>query len=160
MAGFPTRPNRATFGPTFENEWPVANPKKEWSADLVNLLCWQAAGLSQVVPRAVITGTVSGGVVTTVYQGLAFDPNGTVSKLSFAYAAAGRYTFEFDQTYNDENGNARNLDLVAGVVTPMNAAAAFGVGVVNLTDGYSGEIRFYTDTGTQVDPDEFVLQLW
>ncbi len=157
--GFPIRPNRDTFGPTFENEWPVANPKKEWSADLVNLLCWQAAGMGQVVPRAMITGTVSGGVVTTVYQGLAFDPNSTVSKLSFAYAEVGRYTFELAQTYNDENGNARNLDLAAGVAAPMNSTA-FGVGVVNLTNGYSGEIRFFNASGVLTDPAAFVLQLW
>ncbi|MCP4674330.1 MAG: hypothetical protein GY854_02190 [Deltaproteobacteria bacterium] len=159
MTGFPTRPNRNAFGPTFVNERPVANPQKEASADLVNLLCWQTGGMGQVSPRVVITGTVSGGSVTTVYQGLAFDPDGIVSTISFGYAEAGRYTFEFTQTYEDENGNARNLDLAAGVATPMNSSS-FGVGVVNLTNGYSGEIRFFDAAGLLTDPDAFILQLW
>ncbi len=157
--GFPIRPNRDTFGPTFENEWPVANPKKEASADLVNLLCWQVAGLSQVAPLAVITGIVSDSVVTTVYQGLAFDPNGTVSKIPFTYESEGVYSFEFSPTYEDENGNSRNLSLAAGFAVPMNSTP-LGMGFVNLLSSNSGEIRFLNGIALPIDPDEFVLQLW
>jgi hypothetical protein len=159
MSGFPTRPNRSTFGPTYEDDKPVVNPKKEFSAALMNLTTWQTAGLGQVVPRAVITGTVSGGAVTTVYQGLAFDPNATISLISFTYVAAGRYSFTFTSTYNDELGIAKSLSLVAGTASAFNTTSLF-TGLVNLATAYSGEVRIFNSAGALADPPAFIVQLW
>jgi len=159
MSGFPNRPSRANFGPTFQDERPVTNPEKEVSAGQVNLLFWQVAGMGLVAPKAVITCTVSGGVVTNVTQALAFDPKGEVSKISFAYAEAGRYTFAFSQQYADQLEVDRDLALVGGIVMPMNQSAA-GVGVVQLDNGYSGTVRLFNMSGTLTDPSAFVLVLW
>jgi hypothetical protein len=159
MAGFPTRPNRDSFGPTFENERPVANPRREAGADLFNLMAWQSSGMGLTVPRAVLTAGVSGTTITTDYQGIAFDPNGDLSLISWTYAAVGRYTFAFAQNYNDENGISRTLELVAGIAHPINQTG-FAVGVVNLTSLYEGEVRFFDAAGAAVDVSGFIIQLW
>lgn len=159
MSGFPRRPTRTSFGPTFQDVKPVVNPTQEASADMVNLLAWQVAGMSQVVPRGVLTATVSGSAVTTVYQGFAFDPNGALSNITFTYVAAGRYSFELSSTYEDQNGNSRSLDLVGGVVSAQNTTSLF-TGIVNMATGYSGEVRIFDSSGTLADTPAFLLQLW
>lgn len=159
MSGFPRRANRAAFGPTYEEARPVTDPTKEVGKATFNLLFWQVAGISLVVPRAVLTGTVSGGVVTTVTQGLAWDPNGGISKISFTYEAAGRYSFAFSQNYNDQNGNSRSLDLIGGKAAAMNTDSLFHA-VVKLTSAYGGEVRIFNSAGTLADPPAFILELW
>lgn len=159
MSGFPRRPSRAAYGPTFVNVRPVVNPEQEPGADWGNLVSWQGAGLSQAAQRATITGTVAGSAVTTVYQGLAWDPDSALSNITFTYVAAGRYSFEFSASYNDQNGNSQSLALVGGVVAAMNTTSLF-TGIVNMTNGYSGEVRIFNSSGTLADPPAFLLQLW
>ena len=169
--GFPTRANRTNFGPTFENERPVTNPKREFGAGSCNLLCWQVSGLSQTGMKAAISATVSGSTVTPVFYGLAFDPDSETSPITFTRVSTGVYSFAFNEQYPDEQSVNRNLGLSAGLVVPINGQGATGAHdggddqmiltdstqswttnefvwhtVYNLTDGSFGIITANTDT--------------
>lgn len=54
MSGFPNRPDRDSFGPEVENTSPVRNAKRQWGADIANLVMWQTAGMGLVCPRAAL----------------------------------------------------------------------------------------------------------
>lgn len=158
MSGFPTRPDRDSFGPTYENERPVNNPKRELGDSVFNLNFWQLAGSGLVIPRAMIVASVSGSAVTTQNQGLAWDPNGNVSNLIWTYEGVGHYSADFLSQYVDENGTLVNLSLIAGAAFPQGTAARFGT--VNLTSGYEFDVYFFTDAGVAVDPGSFLILLW
>ncbi len=158
MAGFPTRPIRDSFGPTLENEAPVTNPKREIGQNTFNLAWWQVAGMSQVCPRAVIKAEVSGGVVTTQYQGLSFDPHSSVPDIAFVYISAGRYSFAFDSQYPDEQGTMINLSLIGGAVFPQGTTARMGM--VALSSGHEGEVCVFDSAGAAADADGFILVLY
>jgi hypothetical protein len=66
MGGFPARTNRDGFGPTYENERPVRNSKRELGQNVVNLTMWNLAGLTQTGPKVVITADVG---LVTAYTG-------------------------------------------------------------------------------------------
>lgn len=121
MGGFPTRASRSSLGPTYENEAPVTDPTREIDASVYNINFWQVAGISQTSPIVVIKATVSGGVVTTQEQALAWDPNSGISKISFVYEAAGIYSFAFSSQYPDERGTNVSLTLRSGLVTASNS---------------------------------------
>jgi hypothetical protein len=152
MGGFPTRPNRASFGPTYVNERPIANREKELDATKANLLCWQGAGASQAVPKAWILASVdsSGETVSISSSGLAYDPDRASTPPSLSYEGSGLYSFSFEQQYPDENGTDVNLGLVGGLVSAANAAGAAGEHTGS--DGAST----LTDSSLSLSTDELV----
>lgn len=158
MSGFPNKPSRTDFGPEYENEFPVRNPKREMGEDIVNLLMWQVAGAGVVAPKAVLVVSHSGSTVTTTHQLLAFDPNSSVSPIPWVDAGTGQYAFTFADKYPDQNGNDQNLDLKAGIAFAQGSSPRLGS--VDLTSGYEGEVFFETDAGAAVDVDEFIVVLW
>jgi len=105
---------------------------RENSAANFNLSFWQLAGLGRVDPRAVLRCTVSGGVVTTVDQLLAWDANGGLSPLAWTYKGVGFYEFAFAVQYPDERGINVNLVLTAGL------ASQCPVKVTNRTGDHDG----------------------
>lgn len=158
MAGFPNRPDRSEFGPTYEDERPVENPKRELGESVVNLNMWQVAGVSLTSPKVVISATVSGSAVTVTNQMLAWDPAQDLSNITITYSATGDYTFAFASTYPDEDGNSIATGLIGGSVFP-NAATNHN-GILNLTSGYEGNIKIFdADAGTAADTD-FLLVIW
>ena len=158
MSGFPTRPNRAAFGPTYEEERPVQDAKREIGADIFNLSFWQLSGLGRVAPKAVLVCSVSGSAVTTEEQMLAFDPDDQLSKLTWSYGGVGDYSVAFQQQYPDEQGNDVNLALIGGVAVAMGATPRLGS--VDLTSAYEADVYFATDAGAAVDPAGFVVFFW
>jgi hypothetical protein len=54
VSGFPRRPDRDSFGPEVENTSPVRNAKRQWGADIANLVMWQTAGMGLVCPRSAL----------------------------------------------------------------------------------------------------------
>ena len=116
MAGWPIRPSRASFGPTYENERAVKDPKKDIGAPIFNLDFWQLAGMGLVVPRAAIVFTVDAvpAVSAVPYQGLAWDPDSDIPVLAVARTGVGVYDIPFVASYPDENGQAQALALIAG----------------------------------------------
>jgi hypothetical protein len=123
MAGFPTRANRAAFGPTLQDYKPVTDPTREIGAATLNLSHWQLAGLGRVAARAVLRCTVSGGVVTTAEQLLAWDANGSISPIVWTYLGVGFYRFAFATSYHDELGNDVNLILTTPLASQIPAKA-------------------------------------
>jgi len=150
MAGFPTRSNRSAFGPSdLEDERPVIDPKREIGASTYKLNFWQLAGLCQSSPLALLRCSVSGGVVTTDVQGLAWDADGALSAITWTYAAAGVYQFAFASTYNNELGAAIALVLRGGMVAATNAMPATGT-----HDGLDN-VAVLTDTSQSWTVNEF-----
>lgn len=151
MGGFPNRPDRTDFGPTYEDERPVTDAKREIAASIFELLFWQLGGLGKIAPKAVLVCTVNG-AVTTVEQMLAFDPNADLSTLTWTYNGAGDYDLAFSSQYPDEGGTNRNLSLVGGIVLATGATPL--VGSVELTSGYELTVHFASD------PAGFVMIVW
>lgn len=152
MGGFPNRPDRTDFGPTYEDERPVEDAKREISAGIFNMDFWQLAGVGKVSPKAVLICSVGGSAVTTDEQMLAFDPNAALSTLAWTYNGAGDYDLAFSSQYPDELGNNVNLSLIAGIALAMGSSPL--VGSVELTSGYELTVHFASD------PSEFILVLW
>lgn len=158
MAGFPGRPDRNEFGPTYEDERPVENPKRELGQAVVNLNMWQVAGMGLVSPKVVISTTVAGSAVTVVNQMLAWDPNQDLANISVSYDGVGNYSFAFQSSYPNEDGNNVSTGLIGGTALPNTAANINGV--LNMTSGYEGNIRLFdADAGTAIDAD-FLLVIW
>lgn len=160
MAGFPTRPSRDAFGPTYEDERPVRNPKRELGSAIGNLMFWQLAGAGIVAPMGVIQVAVTGGVATTVYQALAFDPKGQLALLTWINDATGQYTITFASTYPDETGTARPFAVRFGDASVIEGTADDRARVTKLTD-QKLQVQLFAESGlgTRVDRD-FILKLW
>jgi len=124
--GFPDRTSRTDIGPTLENERPVTNPLKEIPAGAFNEAFWQAAGMSQVTPKAVLHCTVSGGVVTVAAQGLTWDPDGALANIVFTYINAGYYEFAFANQYPDEAGVNQSTNITGGMVQVTDLEEEYG----------------------------------
>jgi hypothetical protein len=158
MGGFPTRPNRDTFGPDYVDERAVQDATKEIAAAIFNLLFHQLAGIGKVVPRAVLVCTVGGSAVTTANQLLAWDPNDELSTLTWTYNGAGDFSIAFASQYEDEAGNDVNLSLIGGAAFAMGSTPMLGS--VNLTSGYEAGVYFTTHAGVAGDPATFVVVFW
>jgi len=116
---YPNRITRVQLGPELEDVKPVVDPKKFIGAATWNLLFWQVAGTNLVVPRGVIVAEidVSNTTATTVYQALAWDPDGTVPTLSWTYVSDQEWTLTFSETkYPDHSG--QDVTLVLEHVAP------------------------------------------
>lgn len=158
MSGFPVRPNRTAFGGDYVDERPVEDTEKEISASIFNLSFWQLAGLGRVIPKAVLVCSVAGGVVTTDYQLLVFDPNGSLSTLTWTYNGVGDYSLAFASQYPDENGTNQNLSLVGALAGVMDSTPV--ISSVDLTSGYEADVYFLDDAGAAADPAGFVVVFW
>lgn len=118
--GSPNRPALSAFGPfPKENAIPVKNPKQQLDAASFNLMTWQVAGASQVMPKAWFlldgTGGALAGTNGLVAHAEAWNPSRSLSSPTAAYIAVGRYSLTFASTYPDDSGNAINTVLTAAV---------------------------------------------
>jgi hypothetical protein len=162
MAGFPNRIVRSSLGPTVIDTWPVKDERKAIPARTQNLQFWQVAGSQMCVPRACIGATVSGSVVTTDYQTLAWDTEGALALLTWGYASAGNFTFSFpNATYPDEVGNDVPLIIPFGVAhaRALDSGSKFAPGQVVMTGPRAGTVRLWESDGSPYDVDFFML-LW
>lgn len=116
MSGFPTRPNRPAFGPTYQDARRVDDPSKQMSAQVFNLGYWQLAGCGIVVPmgKALASGSLGVSVVTVV-QRFAFDPLGQLSPIVWTRTGVGVFTCQLAATYANELGAPITTALRAGM---------------------------------------------
>ena len=150
MPGYPNKIARASLGPTVVDTWPVKDPRKAIPATTHNLQFWQVAGAQMGAARGIIGATVSGTTVTTDYQALAWDADGSLPALLWSYDAAGDFSFDFPSaTYPDEAGNAVPL------VIPFGFALARALNGSNLVTGQlimtapkAGRVRLRDIEGT------------
>ncbi len=121
MSGFPTRPSLLTFGKEkLKNHGASLNPEKEVSAEQVNLLKWQVAGLGIVSPLAnalvLDTGALSS-------AGAVWNPKGlpglhpTVQK-----TGTGVYVVTWAAEYEDETDTMRTVSIAWARAFPQGGA--------------------------------------
>jgi len=152
MSGFPVRPSRTAFGPTYSDAFPVTDPSKELGASVVNLVMWQLAACGLVLPQATIFVDASGSGATTTTQYLAWDPSQALSLLAWVRTGAGVYTCQLAPTYTDMDGNsvATNLKPGKAWVTEANdKSSAFA----KMLDPTKVEVRTYNAAGSAADLD-------
>jgi hypothetical protein len=138
MAGFPGVLRRLGFGPIRKNRSKIKKPDEEVSAEQINLLFWQVAGMNGLVPKAFFV--TDGATVTRKW--LAWDPDGLLpnSAITIGHPGVGQYTFAFGSNqYADANGSlvALGLDLGQAIVNSLTLAAVVQMNV----NGYQGDIR-------------------
>jgi hypothetical protein len=128
MSGFPRRPSRKTFGPTFKNERPVRNPETQASAELVNLLAFQVAGGGLMVPRAWVIFDATGGPADPpiIAGAQSWNPDGNTTPEYappvIARTSAGLYTINYNSDYPDENGELVPIGILTAFGRPVESA--------------------------------------
>ena len=159
MSGFPNRPKRTDLGPTYENERPVTNPKREIGFNIFNLDFWQLSGLGRVAPLAVLIADVSEPSPVITYQGLAFDPNNALGSISISYGQS-FYDIQFAAEYPDENGELVTLDIKGGIAASLDPAVP-ALGTAHIITGNNVEVHFVRVLdAVPVDVTSFILVLW
>ncbi len=154
MSGFPGRPARSHFGPTYRNAQPVYDPSKELGAQAINLLCWQVAGAGRTVPLAVLLIQGDGALLL---QQLAFDPRGKLENVDVEKTGTGVYKVTFEAAYPNEGGVMATLTPRAALVAPQSGTGGF-YGVANVAGSV---ITAYTYNASDAAADsKFLLQVW
>ncbi len=125
MSGFPSRLFRSFFGPRFRDARPVENPETEVSADALNPLLWQVAGLNQTASRAAIIASWDGATFDVSFQGEAWNANGSQDHPELARASAGVYTYTFAATYLDEAEEEVAINLLAARIHCLKPLTVF-----------------------------------
>lgn len=152
MSGFPARPGRTAFGPTFEDAEPVRNPKRNVGATLVNLMAWQLAGAGLVVPRAVVACRVNGSAIAVTEQLLAWDPKRELADVTTNYLGVGDFRLDFASTYDDESGTATPFDILRCLAFPDTDSNV--IAVAKRLNATQLRVRTFTsNTGAAVDVD-------
>lgn len=164
MAGFPHRIARSSLGPTLKDKYPVVNPEHDVGEAALNLLFWQSAGMNVSAARAMLQVDVdeSAGTAETLYQGFAWDPNGTLPKLQWTRSAAGVYTFSLPQSqYEDERGNDVTVTLVGGMAVPQALYSGnIVIGQFELTGSRAGTVHMYAPQLNSKRDVDFLCFLW
>ena len=165
MPGFPNRIRRATLGPTLVDVWPTTDESKAIPARTFNLAWWQMAGMGLTAALGLLGVKMNGTTPQTVFQALAFDPDGGLPLLVWTRSGAGVYSYSFPQaSYPDEQGNLVTLVLTGGIATPQTAISGnVPNGSHELTGARAGTVRTRNASGTLVDiPDQgtFLFQLF
>ena len=155
MAGFPTRPSRAAFGPKWQNRGPVRRPEQDVGAAAMNLLCWQAAGAGVAGALAWALLRWDGATLSLAASGEAWDSDGLVVP-AVVRASAGVYVVTYAATYPDADAVAVATSLRGGHATAQATAPI--VGAVEMTDPRTAKVRLWDlTTGTPVATDATVL---
>ena len=119
MSGFPTKPTRTSFGPTYVNRYPVREPNKEIGDTIANQLFWQVAGLGVVSPIAIAQIVFDGaGAGTLGFSAEAWDSDGG-SVPTLVDVGTGIFRLEYSATVNDETG--------AAIALAFHSAKAYGL---------------------------------
>ncbi len=126
MTGWPLRPDRDSFGPTFRDASPVRDPERQLSALSYNLSCWQLAGMGLLAPRAKLVFTM--GVTPMILQRAeAWNPDrstvGPYVDPSITRTGAGNYLVEYTSPVPDENGEDQELSFTDALAYIVNATA-------------------------------------
>jgi len=125
MPGFPNRISRASLGPSLVDTWPVTDETKAIPSKSFNLAWWQLAGSGLTAARGLLQVVMNGTQPETVFQALAWDPDGTLPNLLWVRDSAGVYSYSFPQTdYPDESGSPVTLALLGAHPVTQNLIAA------------------------------------
>lgn len=164
--GFPLRPDRNAFGPSFLDTAPVKDPTTQLAAAQFNLLCWQAAGMGILSPRAFVWFTATGDG-TLIGRGEAWNPlrltGGAYAPPDIEGNATGDYNVLWPASVPDMDGDSQvvafsfaHAFVVNGDPTVARVARA---AVSNVTPSL---VRVVVADGSNVlqDGSDVVLFVW
>lgn len=119
MSGFPTRPDRAAFGPTLLDASPVRDPTRQLGAGRLNLDAHQVAGLGLVSPRVMIRLTIDGTTPVLISRAEVWNPEGLTSGDQvdpvLVGISTGRCTISYPTQISDELGEPVGIGFVWGM---------------------------------------------
>jgi hypothetical protein len=139
-----------------ETALPVTDRRKQLTAEMMNLLLWQAAGIGRTGPKATIlfdptsTGTI-------VWQELAWDPNRKLAKIAFSKVSTGIYQFSFAASYPDQRGVA--TPYTPRICLPQIQGTSVGAQVFSDVVGQDVNILVLDDGGSPIDR-TILLVVW
>lgn len=124
MSGWPLRPDRDSFGPTFRDSAPVRDPQRQLAAASYNLSCWQLAGMGLLVPRAKLEFTMAVSPVI-LQRAEAWNPArstvGAYADPAITRTGAGNYLIEYPSPVPDENGEDQEISFTDALAFVTNA---------------------------------------
>ena len=150
MSGFPVRPTRDNFGPTYQDTRPIRDSRKNLPAAVFNLHCHQVSGLGVVSALCWLEGAIIAGPdVELAAHAEAWNPNGLETSEGdydppvLVRTDVGIYTFAYASTYPDEEGAAQATNLskwAGGALDETNDASQVSV---KFDDAVSGTIKVF-----------------
>lgn len=158
MAGFPTRPSRAAFGPTFRNATAgVTNPETHAGAALLGLLAWQAAGNSVAGNLTWALLAWDGAALTLSASAEAWDSTSAVLP-TVARTSAGLYTVTYAASYADETAALITTNLRAAICAAQGTAARYAV--ASIASGRIITVSVFDAAGAAADSDGVLVVAW
>src|SRR5262245_21147730 len=109
MSGFPTRISASALGPRMKNRGVARSPVYDVSAERMNLMRWQIAGLSQAAPLAWLVATFSppDAIAISAHGNAWQGPPPMIERL-----ATGTYLVTFAALAKDDDGAEVTLNLL------------------------------------------------
>lgn len=161
MAGFPNRIARSSLGPKLRDKWPVVDPETDIGEATLNLLFFQTSGMNTVSPRILLSVEADAGGAETVYQGIAWDPDNALPKITWTRVGTGVFSMSLPQAqYPDANGVLSTVEFLGGRVDVQALDGGdMVVGQFIKTGPRAGEVHLSKLNGTKVDVD-FILTIW
>ena len=163
MSGFPNKITRQNLGPVYADAVKPTNPESELTAATFNLVAWQVAGMNGPASRAFFYVTISGSVLTTANQWMAWDPNQVLPIMTWVRSSAGVYTWALPNggsgvgIYPDANGALVAVGLLAALGAVQGTTNLNLVADVN-PDGKTGTVNvFNASSGAAADPTAFCV---
>lgn len=165
MSGFPTRPDRDSFGPTVVNRAPVRDSRREWDASIANLIMHQCAGMGLVTPR---TALVFLAQVGPVVQGRveSWNPNrengAPYTDPTIDRTAAGNYLVTYPTPIPDEQGTDQAVSFTWALGIIANADPTVFRHAQAAVDAQTNRLRvcIFDGSNALVDGSTVVLLGW
>jgi hypothetical protein len=103
------------------------------------------------------------GVVVTIYQGIAWDPDGLLPKIVWTRSSTGIYSWSLPQaSYEDENGNLIIIDILGGLPIPQTLVGGNVAVAQNVKTGVrSGTVHVISPGLSNSHQDaDFIFLFW
>ena len=152
MSGFPTRVTASAFGPRMRNRGAPRDPERDVSAERMNLMRWQLAGVGQVTPLAWVLATFTApDVMEIAAQGNAWQ--GAPPKIQ--RLTTGIYLVSFAPVVKDDDGVDVAMNLLGAVVSPRASTPRL-LGDWEIADGRDVTVRLFDVKENDMDGGFFV----
>src|SRR5262245_28830433 len=155
MSGFPTRITANAMGPRMKNRGAPRDPERDVSAERMNLMRWQIAGLSQAAPLAWLVAVFEPpDSIKLVAQGNAWQ--GSPPKLE--QKGPGVYLVTYPLTVKDADDQDVVVNLLGAGVSPAAAKPRL-YGDWEIANGREVTVRLFDKSETDMDGG-FLLQVF
>lgn len=155
MAGFPTRPSLAAFGPTMVNRGGVRDPSRDAGAALFNLLRWQAAGAGSALAMAWAAVRFTGPSTVVVTASGHAAAGGSPAAPTPGRTSQGLYTVVYPATMKDLDGNDVPTALL-GVLPAYQGLSNYNAVAQVEADGRTVTVKVYDNANALQDGSFFI----